>query len=84
MAKSQESSLTFVSQPASTGTELPTTLREAGAKLWRSVITEYAIKDSGGIAILEQACASADRAAECAAIIAEHGARPRRPPAGAP
>ena len=55
MAKSQESSLTFVSQPASTGTELPTTLREAGAKLWRSVITEYAIKDSGGLAILEQA-----------------------------
>src|SRR4249920_2301879 len=74
MAKSQESSLTFVSQPASTGTELPTTLREAGAKLWRSVITEYAIKDSGGLAILEQACASADRAAECAAIIAEQGA----------
>mgnify|MGYP003693699583 CR=1 FL=1 len=37
-------------------------------------MAEYAIADSGGRAILEQACASADRAAECAAIIAEQGA----------
>jgi hypothetical protein len=52
----------------------PPTLREAGAALGRSIMAEYAIADSGGRALLEQACASADRAAECSAIIAEQGA----------
>jgi hypothetical protein len=74
MARSQGPSLTLVSKPASTGIEPPATLRAAGAKLWRSVMTEYAFRDSGGLAILEQACCMADRAAECAAIIAEQGA----------
>jgi len=71
--KSQEP-LTLVAGSAPTLADPPATLREAGASLWRSIMAEYAITDSGGRAILEQACASADRAAECAAIIAEQGA----------
>ncbi len=70
--KSQEPPLVAGSAP--TLADPPPTLREAGANLWRSIMAEYAITDSGGRAILEQACASADRAAECAAIIAEQGA----------
>jgi hypothetical protein len=72
--KSHKPPLTLVSEPASIAAEPPATLREAGRNLWQSVMREYAIADAGGLALLEQACASADRAAECAAIIAEQGA----------
>ena len=72
--KSQTPPLALVSEPASIAAEPPATLREAGRNLWQSVMREYAIADAGGLALLEQACASADRAAECAAIIAEQGA----------
>jgi hypothetical protein len=63
-----------VAESAPTYADPPPTLREPGATLWRSIMAEYAITDSGGRAILEQACACADRAADCAAIIAEQGA----------
>jgi hypothetical protein len=36
-------------------------------------MAEYGIEDSGGRALLEHACAAADRAAECAATIAQQG-----------
>ena len=65
---------TSVPEPVRTFADPPSTLRGAGAALWRSIMAEYGITDSGGRAILEQACASADRAAECATIIAEQGA----------
>ena len=74
MGRKSQEPLTLVAGSAPTLADPPATLREAGASLWRSIIAEYAITDSGGRAILEQACASADRAAECAAIIAEQGA----------
>jgi hypothetical protein len=74
MRRKYQTSLTLVPGSASTFTDPPPTLREPGATLWRSIMTEYGITDSGGRAILELACASADRAAECAAIIAEQGA----------
>jgi Phage terminase, small subunit len=74
MARKSQEPLTVVSGSAPTFAGPPPTLRETGATLWRSIMAEYAITDSGGRAILEQACASADRAAECAAIIAEQGA----------
>jgi hypothetical protein len=74
MSRKSQEPLTIVSGSAPTLADPPATLREAGATLWRSIMSEYAIADSGGRAILEQACASADRAAECAAIIAEQGA----------
>jgi hypothetical protein len=74
MGRRSQDPLTLVPGSAPTLADPPPTLREAGATLWRSIMAEYAITDSGGRAILEQACASADRAAECAAIIAEQGA----------
>jgi hypothetical protein len=74
MGRKSQDPLTLVPGSAPTLADPPPTLREAGATLWRSIMAEYAIADSGGRAILEQACASADRAAECAAIIAEQGA----------
>ena len=42
--------------------------------MWQSIQNEYSISDSGGLQMLAQACACADRAAECATIIAEQGA----------
>jgi hypothetical protein len=74
MGRKSQEPLTLVAGSAPILADPPPTLREAGATLWRSIMAEYAITDSGGRAILEQACASADRAAECAAIIAEQGA----------
>src|SRR5262249_57158018 len=74
MGRKSQEPLTLIAGSAPTLADPPPTLREAGATLWRSIMAEYAITDSGGRAILEQACASADRAAECAAIIAEQGA----------
>ena len=74
MGRKSQGPLTSVPGSAPTLADPPQTLRDAGATLWRSIMAEYAIADSGGRAILEQACASADRAAECAAIIAEQGA----------
>ena len=59
--------------------EPPATLGKAGAHLWRAIMTEYAISDSGGREILRQACVSADRAAECAAIIERDGYTVRTP-----
>jgi hypothetical protein len=54
-------------------------LGKAGANLWRSIMSEYDIADSGGRAILHEACAAADRAAECAACIARDGPMVRTP-----
>src|SRR5262249_56577854 len=51
----------------------PSDLGATGADLWRKITTEYDISDSGGREILRQVCASADRAAECAAIIDHDG-----------
>jgi terminase small subunit-like protein len=65
--------LTVVNKPASTVTPPPATLGAAGATLWRSIISEYKIDDSGGLAMLAQICAAEDRATECAAAIAVDG-----------
>jgi len=71
--KLQKPSLTVVAGSASTMPKPPPTLGEPGAALWRSIMKEYAIVDSGGLAILEQACALRDRVAEWVAIIAADG-----------
>ena len=52
----------------------PIKLDDHGARLWRSVMGEYAITDIGGIELLTQACLSLDRASELAARIAHDGA----------
>jgi hypothetical protein len=51
----------------------PATLGPSGCVLWRSILAQYDIADSGGLSILEQACSAADIAAECASARAEHG-----------
>jgi hypothetical protein len=40
----------------------PANLGSAGTKLWQAIMDEYAIGDSGGLALLEQAAFAADRA----------------------
>jgi phage terminase small subunit len=71
--KTEKPMLTVVSGPLATIIEPPSTLGEPGAKLWRSVMKQYDIRDAGGLAILEQACVSRDRSTEFAAIIAAEG-----------
>jgi hypothetical protein len=67
-------SLTVIQPGQEPASSPPPSLGEAGRTMWQSIQNEYAIMDSGGLAMLAQACASADRAADCAAIIAEQGA----------
>ena len=51
----------------------PSSLGEPGAKLWRSIMKQYVIRDAGGLAILEQACISRDRSTSFAATIKRDG-----------
>ena len=51
----------------------PASLQEHGRRLWVSIQYEYEIRDSGGQAILEQACRCLDRAEQCAALVASDG-----------
>ena len=48
-------------------------LGEAGAKLWHAIHADYVIDDAGGLAMLQQICAAADRVAEYAVTIARDG-----------
>jgi len=52
----------------------PSTLGKAGANLWKSIQTEYHISDSGGRAILLQACCAVDDLEACTAAIERDGA----------
>ena len=59
------------------GDPLPTVpghLGDAGRALWHSIMKDYQISDAGGLALLGEACAAADRVAECRELIAEQGA----------
>jgi hypothetical protein len=49
-------------RPPSTAPKPPRKLGEHGARLWRSVTSEYPVEDIGGIELLAQACAALDRA----------------------
>jgi phage terminase small subunit len=51
----------------------PASLGPAGREQWDNIQREYDIADSGGLAMLEQACAAWDRAAVCAERIATEG-----------
>ena len=48
--------------PASTGPKPARTLGKHGATLWRAIMSEYQIEDSGGIEMLTAACQQLDRA----------------------
>jgi hypothetical protein len=51
----------------------PASLGEAGTKLWQAIHSDYVVDDAGGLAMLAQICAAADRVAEYAATIAQDG-----------
>ena len=51
----------------------PRHLGKHGLNLWRTIMAEYQIDDSGGGEMLAQACAALDRAEECAAAIGAKG-----------
>ncbi len=65
--------LTLVNATPPDLTAPPANLGEAGASLWRAVMAEYQIGDTGGLALLGQACAAVDRLAEYAEIIKRDG-----------
>jgi hypothetical protein len=48
-------------------------LGKRGRALWDRVQTEFGISDVGGIEMLFQACAAADRAEQLAEAVAKHG-----------
>jgi hypothetical protein len=51
----------------------PRTLGRHGFTLWRTIMSEYAITDSGGIEILAQVCVALDRAEQFADEIERDG-----------
>jgi hypothetical protein len=65
--------LTVVSS-AATGTSPPRRLGEHGLNLWRAIMAEYEIADTGGLEILAQVCAATDRAEELSALLDADGA----------
>jgi len=52
----------------------PSTLGKAGATLWKTIQTEYAIADSGGRTILLQICCATDDLHDCTLAIERDGA----------
>src|SRR5262245_34743122 len=52
----------------------PPSLGPAGRALWTSILADFSIEDSAGLAMLEQAAAAADRAAMLAEVIERDGA----------
>ena len=47
----------------------PSTLGEAGRKLWQAIHRDYVVEDASGLEMLAQICAAADRVAEYRAAI---------------
>ena len=53
--------------------QAPEHLKTAGAELWTNIQKEYAINDSGGLALLATACECLDRMRAAQAAIEAHG-----------
>jgi len=51
----------------------PKHLGEAGANLWRGLVSEYGIADAGGLKLVETACTCADRLAAAQDALARDG-----------
>jgi hypothetical protein len=51
----------------------PSSLGQAGAKLWERIQSEFRVDDAPGAATLEEICAAADRLAEYAEVIGRDG-----------
>jgi hypothetical protein len=54
--------LSIVPAPGAVTADPPANLGPAGTNLWRSILSQYDIRDSGGLALLEQAAFANDRA----------------------
>lgn len=54
-------------------TRPPRHLGEAGANLWRGLVSEYGIGDAGGLALVKTACECADRMAAAQEALARDG-----------
>jgi hypothetical protein len=65
--------LKVIGGSTSTVTSPPRKLADHGLTLWRTIMTEYDISDSGGLEILQQICSSLDRAEQLAAEIDRDG-----------
>ncbi len=73
MAKQHENPAFSTIGPTVIRPEPPSELRRHGRSLWEGVLDEFNILDKGGLAVLEQACALADLAAELALAIEKDG-----------
>jgi hypothetical protein len=71
--KTENERLKVIPGPRPTTAAPPATLGQPGTNLWRSIMSEYALRDSGGLTMLEQACIGIDRAAEAADTVAREG-----------
>jgi hypothetical protein len=65
--------LKLVKSPPATGTKPPRKLGEHGLTLWKTIMNEYDVSDSGGLEILAQICVAEDRAEMFAAEIERDG-----------
>ena len=65
--------LSLVSSETTIAASPPRDLGRHGHELWNAIQTEYAIIDRGGIELLAQACAAADRAEALAEAIERDG-----------
>jgi hypothetical protein len=65
--------LKLVTSTAPNSDQPPPNLGEHGSALWRTIISEYDVQDSGGREMLRQACAALDRAEGLAASIDHDG-----------
>lgn len=73
MAKPAEKPPLTMLDPTSTGISPPRKLGDHGLSLWNSVQNAYRIDDVGGIELLAQACAAADRVEALAERITADG-----------
>jgi hypothetical protein len=73
MAKPADRPPLTVIDPASTGISPPRKLGQHGFSLWNSVQNAYRIDDVGGIELLAQVCAAADRVEALAERISADG-----------
>jgi hypothetical protein len=73
MAKSADKPPLTLVNPATTGVSPPRKLGQHGLSLWNSVQRAYRIDDVGGIELLAQVCAAADRVEALAERISADG-----------
>jgi hypothetical protein len=65
--------LTLVKPGAKSGIQPPFKLGKRGLSLWRDIRRDYHVDDRGGVELLAQACAAADRVEALAACVARDG-----------